>query len=173
MIFSTFDSALKTFIIWSSSHKFWFLVIYSLYGATLGGDVVLRPRFATKIVGHDQNKEQSLLIFDILTAMRRFVIVASSFIFTAQFDEGAVITNGYRAHKWLRIIVYTDVIMIVANLKALGFFIPPTLVVGEKRKVKTKAKAKAEAEADNGYARGRKEKGKEGRGGEINNIMIN
>ena len=135
MILSTFGSALETFLIWGFSKKLWSLAIYSfLYGGTSGGYAVLRPRFATGIVGHDQNKEQSLLIFGILTALRGSAIVASGFVSTAQLDEGATLTSGYGAHKWLRIIIYTGIMMTVASLGALGFFIPPTLGVGRKSK---------------------------------------
>ncbi|KAL9012050.1 MAG: hypothetical protein Q9173_003153 [Seirophora scorigena] len=135
MILSTFGSGLETFLIWGFSRKLWSLAIYSfLYGGTAGGYAVLRPRFAAGIVGHDQNKEQSLLIFGILTAMRGSAIVASGFLSTALLDEGAKVTSGYGAHKWLGIIVYTGVMMIVASLGALGFFIKPTLTFGGKSK---------------------------------------
>lgn len=135
MILSTFGSGLETFLIWGFSHKLWSLAIYSfLYGGTAGGYAVLYPRFATGIVGHDNKKEQSLLIFGILMAMRGSAIVASGFIATTQLDEGARVTSGYGAHKWLRIIVYTGVLMIVAISGALGFSIKPTWTFGRKPK---------------------------------------
>ena len=135
MILSTFGSGLETFLIWGFSRNLWSLAIYSfLYGGTAGGYAVLRPRFASGIVGHDKNKEQSLLIFGILTAMRGSAIVASGFISTSLLDEGAKVTSGYGAHKWLRIILYTGIMMVVASLGALGFFIKPTLTFGRKEK---------------------------------------
>lgn len=135
MILSTFGSGLETFLIWGFSHNLWSLAIYSfLYGGTAGGYAVLRPRFAAGIVGHDRNKEQSLLIFGILTAMRGSAIVASGFVSTTQIDESAKVTSGYGAHKWLRIIIYTGIMMMVASLGALGFFIKPTLMIGRKSK---------------------------------------
>ena len=135
MILSTFGSGLETFLIWGFSHDLWSLAIYSfLFGGTAGGYAVLRPRFATGIVRNDKNKEQSLLIFGILTAMRGSAIVASGFIVTTQLDERAKVTSGYGAHKWLRIILYIGTMLIVAALGALSFFIRPTWTFGRKPK---------------------------------------
>ncbi|KAL8912811.1 MAG: hypothetical protein Q9171_002269 [Xanthocarpia ochracea] len=135
MIISTFGSGLETFLIWGFSHNLWSLAIYSfLYGGTAGGYAVLVPRFATGIVGNDKNKEQSLLIFGILMAMRGSAIFASGFIVATQLDESAKVTSGYGAYKWLRVIIYTGSIMIVATLGALGFFIRPTWTFGRKPK---------------------------------------
>ncbi|KAL8920957.1 MAG: hypothetical protein Q9208_005983 [Pyrenodesmia sp. 3 TL-2023] len=135
MILSTFGSGLETFLIWGFSHNLWSLAIYSfLYGGTAGGFAVLRPRFATGIVGHNKNEEQSLLIFGILTAVRGVATVASGFIAVTQLDKEARVTSGYGAHKWLRIIVYTGVMMIVASFGTLGFFIKPTWTFGRKPK---------------------------------------
>ena len=139
MILSTFSSSLETFLIWAFSRELWALAIYSfLYGGTAGGYAVLRPRFAAGIVGHDKNEEQSLLIFGILTAMRGSAIVASGFVSTTQLDETARVTEGYGAHKWVRIIVYTGVMMGVASLGALGFFVRPTIMFGRKRQISEK-----------------------------------
>lgn len=124
MLLSTIGSGLEALLIWGFSHSLWSLAIFVLlYGGTAGGFAVLRPRFAAAIVGHDSNKEQSLLIFGILTATRGFAIMASGFIASAQLDEGFKVTSGYGAGKWLRVIVYTGIMMLVASLGNLGMFI--------------------------------------------------
>ena len=64
--------------------------------------------------------------------MRGFAIVASGFIATAQLDESAKVTTGYGAHKWLRVIVYTGVMMLVASLGAVGIFYKVAEKAGEK-----------------------------------------
>ena len=124
MVFSTFGSGLEALLGWGFSQKVWSIVIFSLlYGGTAGGFAVLRPRFATAIVGNDDNKEQSLLIFGVLTALRGGAIIASGFIAATQLDESVKVIPGYGAGKWLRVIVYTGVTMIVASFGALSVFI--------------------------------------------------
>ena len=138
MVLSTFGSGLEVFLIWGFSRNLWSLSIFSfLYGGTAGGYAVLRPRFAAGIVGHDNNKEQSLLIFGILTAMRGAAIIASGFVASAQLHESAKITSGYGAHKWLRIIIYTGAMMVAASLGSLGFFVRPTIKFGRTSKRST------------------------------------
>ena len=133
MVLSTFGSGLEALLVWGFSRNLWSLVIFSLlYGGTAGGFAVLRPRFAAAIVGNDNNKEQSLLIFGILTAMRGGAIIASGFIASAQLDESVKVTNGYGSGKWLHIIVYTGVTMIVASSGALGMFIKASRKIGKK-----------------------------------------
>ena len=136
MILSTFGSGLEVLLIWGFSRNLWSLVIFSfLYGGTAGGYAVLRPRFAAGIVGHDGNKEQSLLIFGILTAMRGAAIISSGFVASAQLNESARITSGYGAHKWLRVIIYTGVMMFAASLGSLGFFVRPTRKIGKVKNI--------------------------------------
>lgn len=134
MMFSTIGSGLETLLIWGFSHNLWSLCIYSLlFGGTAGGFAVLRPRFAAAIVGNDQNKEQSLLIFGVLTAMRGFAIIASGFIASARLDESVKVTSGYGGRKWLNVIVYTGVMMIVASFGAGGMYIKASTKFGKTR----------------------------------------
>lgn len=133
MVLSTFGSGFETLLVWGFSHNLWSLVIYSLlFGGTAGGFAVLRPRFATAIVGLEENKEQSLLIFGILTAMRGGAIIACGFIASAQLDESVKSTSGYGAGKWLHVIIYTGVTMIVASFGALGIFVKASRKFGKK-----------------------------------------
>lgn len=110
MLLSTVGSGVEALLIWRFSRSLWSLAIFVLlYETTAGGFAVLRPRFATAIVGHDKDKEQSLLIFGVLTAARGSSIVASGFITSTQIDESLKVTSGYGAGKWLRVILYTEI----------------------------------------------------------------
>ncbi|KAL8782483.1 MAG: hypothetical protein Q9195_009632 [Heterodermia aff. obscurata] len=130
MILSTLGSGVEALLIWGFSHTLWSLSLFAfLYGATAGGYAVLRPRFAAAIVA---NKEQSLLIYGILTAVRGAAVVASGFVASAQLDEGAKVTKGYGAHKWLRVVVYTGVTMVVASLGAVAVFVRPSWKFGRR-----------------------------------------
>jgi len=113
----------EVLVIWGFSHTLWSLAIFSLlYGATAGGCSVLGPLFATAIIGHENNKDQSLLVFGILTAMRGAGMVASGFIASSQLDRSVPVTNGYSGNRWLRVVVYTGVTMCVASLDIGGIF---------------------------------------------------
>lgn len=121
MVFSTFGGGVEALLIWGFSRKLWSLIIFSLlYGGTSGGFAVLRPRFASAIVNHDNCHDQSLLIFGILTAVRGGAIIACGFIASAQLDESKDIVSSYGAGKWLQVIVYTGVTMIVASFGSVG-----------------------------------------------------
>lgn len=123
MFLSTVNSGLETLLIWSFSVSLWSLAIFTLlYETTAGGFAVLRPRFATAIVGHDKDKEQNLLIFGVLTAARGFSIVASGFNAFAQIDESLKVTSGYGAGKWLWVILYTGIVILVAILGSVEMF---------------------------------------------------
>ena len=133
MILSTIGSGLEALLVWGFSHKLWDLAIFSmLFGATAGGFAVFRPRFASAIVGNDENNEQSLLIFGVLTAMRGVAIIASGFITSAQLNESVKVTSGYGAGKWLHVIVYVGVTMLIASSGALGIFVKGSSRFGKK-----------------------------------------
>ena len=135
MILGTIGSGLETLLIWGFSHNLWSLCIYSLsFGGTAGGFAILLPRFGAAIVGNDRNREEGLLIFGVLTAMRGFAIIASGFVTSAQLEGSVQVTSGYGASKWLSVIVYTGLMMLGASLGAGGMF--------------TKASTKAGREAD-------------------------
>jgi MFS family permease len=126
MMISTIGSSVEVLTIWGFSHKLWSLSIFALlYGATAGGYAVLRPRFATAIIGHVDDKDQSLLVFGVLTAVRGAGMIASGFIASSQLDQSVSITNGYSGHRWLKIVVYTGVTMGAASLGIVGIFLRP------------------------------------------------
>ncbi len=139
MVLSTFGSGLEVLLIWGFSRNLWSLVIFSLlFGGTAGGFAVLRPRFASAIVNHDNCHDQSLLIFGILTAVRGGAIVACGFIASAQLDESKEIVSSYGAGKWLHVIVYTGITMIVASFGTVGKLMQrPRSVEGSDQEMET------------------------------------
>ena len=81
MLLSTIGAGLQTLLMWGYSQKLWSLAIFVLlYGGTAGGFSILRPRFAAAIVNNSSDKEQSILVFAVLTAMRGIAIVCSRFV---------------------------------------------------------------------------------------------
>ena len=123
MIAGTVGAAVEVLVIWSFARNIWSLIIFAmLFGATAGGYDVLRPRFADAIVGDEKKKEQNLLVFGVLTALRGASIIASGFIAEAQLDEGDEITDGYGGGKWKDVILYTGIVMLGSSLGSLGWF---------------------------------------------------
>jgi MFS family permease len=123
MMAGTVGAAVEVLVIWSYARDLWSLVIFAmLYGATSGGYAVLRPRFADAIVGDETDKEQNLLVFGVLTALRGAAIIASGFIAEIQLDEATEITSGYGGGKWRDVILYTGIVMLCSSLGGLGWF---------------------------------------------------
>jgi MFS family permease len=126
MLAGTIGAAVEVLVIWSYARDLWSLVIFAiLYGATSGGYAVLRPRFADAIVGDETDKEQNLLVFGVLTALRGAAIIASGFIAEIQLDEAAEITSGYGGGKWRGVILYTGIVMLCSSLGGLDWFARP------------------------------------------------
>jgi MFS family permease len=126
MLVGTVGAAVEVLVIWSYARDLWSLVIFAiLYGATSGGYAVLRPRFADAIVGDETDKEQNLLVFGVLTALRGAAIIASGFIAEIQLDEATEITRGYGGGKWRDVILYTGIVMLCSSLGGLGWFARP------------------------------------------------
>lgn len=124
MIAGTVGAAVEVLAIWSFARNLWSLIIFAmLFGATAGGYAVLRPRFADAVVGDATKKEQSLLIFGVLTALRGAAIIASGFIAETQLDEAAEIMSGYGGGKWKPVILYTGIVMLCSSLGGLGWFV--------------------------------------------------
>ena len=124
MLAGTIGAAAEVLVIWGFAHNLWSLIIFAiLYGATAGGYAVLRPRFAEAIVGDETKKEQNLLVFGILTALRGAAIIASGFVAETQLDESADIASGYGGGKWRDVILYTGIVMLCSSLGGLGAFV--------------------------------------------------
>ncbi|KAH0230820.1 hypothetical protein KCV06_g6228, partial [Aureobasidium melanogenum] len=90
MLISTIGASLEALLIWGFARSLWSLSIFALaFGSTAGGFAVLRPRFASEIVGdQDEQDNQSLLVFAILTASRGSAIIGSGFIMKTFVHEG-------------------------------------------------------------------------------------
>jgi MFS family permease len=123
MLGGTIGASIEVLAIWGFTRNLWSFVIFAiLYGATSGGFAVLRPRFAEAIVSNEKDKEQTLLVFGILTALRGAAIIASGFIVATQLDEEAAVTSGYGGGKWRDVILYTGIVMLASSLGGLGWF---------------------------------------------------
>ena len=103
----------------------------------------MRPRFAEAIVSNEKDKEQTLLVFGILTALRGAAIIASGFVVATQLNEEALVTSGYGGGKWRDVILYTGIVMLASSLGGLGWFTKskpvsePEAVAAEHRSVLT------------------------------------
>ena len=144
MLGGTIGAAVEVLAIWGFTRNLWSFVIFAiLYGATSGGYAVLRPRFAEAIVSNEKDKEQALLVFGILTALRGAAIIASGFVVATQLNEEAPITSGYGGGKWRDVILYTGIVMLASSLGGLGWFTKskpvsePEAVAAEHRSVLT------------------------------------
>lgn len=121
---STIGAGLQTLLLWGYSQHLWSLAIFVLlYGGTAGGFSILRPRFAAAIVNNWSDKEQSILVFAVLTAMRGVAIVCSGFVSPGLVDEDARATSGFGAGKWSHIILFVGVMLLISSFGALGAFI--------------------------------------------------
>lgn len=134
MIISTLGSVLEVYLIWGFAKNLWSLVIFSLaYGATAGGFAVLRPRFSAAVVGNDNNNEQSMLIFSVLTASRGSAIIASGFITAALVHDDVPVTNTWAAGKrYEDLVIYTGIMMFASSWGAFSMFVRPTTVIGRR-----------------------------------------
>lgn len=123
MLGGTIGASVEVLAIWGFTRNLWSFVVFAiLYGATSGGYAVLRPRFAEAIVANEKDKQQTLLVFGILTALRGAAIIASGFVVATQLNEEAAVTSGYGAGKWRNVILYTGIVMFASSLGGLGWF---------------------------------------------------
>jgi hypothetical protein len=104
------------------------LSIFALaFGSTAGGFAVLRPRFAAEIVGDQEEQDnQSLLVFAILTASRGSAIIGFGFIMKILVHEGTSTKGWGGGPAWSNLVIYTGTIMFAASFGALGMFVGPT-----------------------------------------------
>lgn len=136
MLISTIGASLETLLIWGFARNLWSLPIFALAsGSTARGFVVLRPRFAAEIVGGQEEQDnQSLLVFAILTASRGSAIIGSGFIMKSLVHGGWSTKGWGGGPAWSSLVVYTGVIMFAASFGAVGIFVGPTKRYGRKDK---------------------------------------
>jgi hypothetical protein len=111
------------------------LSIFSLaFGGTAGGFAVLRPRIAAATVGNDNNNEQSMLIFSILTALRGASIIACGFVSTVLVHESIPVSGAYvGGGRYRDLLIYTAVLMVAASFGAVAKFVGPGTLIGKKK----------------------------------------
>jgi hypothetical protein len=132
MLISTIGAGLETFLIWGFARHLWSLSLFALaFGSTAGGFAVLRPRFAAEIVGdQDEQDNQSLLVFAILTASRGSAIIGSGFIMRTIVHTGEFTEGWGGGQAWSHLLVYTGTVMLIAGFGAAGIFVGPNLRYG-------------------------------------------
>jgi hypothetical protein len=115
----------------------WSLSLFSLaFGGTAGGFAVLRPRVSAATVGKDNNNEQSMLIFSVLTALRGSSIIACGFVSTALVHEDLPVSGAYAGGgRYHDLMIYTAVLMFAASFGAVTKFISPSTVLGKRTRV--------------------------------------
>ncbi|KUI59804.1 putative transporter ESBP6 [Cytospora mali] len=71
-----------------------------------------------------RQKNKSMLIFGVFTAMRGVAIISSGFITVALVHEEGNLSGWGDGTKWRNLMIYTGVIMTAASLGALAKFVP-------------------------------------------------
>lgn len=134
MLISTLGSVLAVLCIWGFAKNMWSLSLFSLaFGGTAGGFAVLRPRVSAAIVGDENNNEQSMLIFSLLTALRGSSIIACGFVSTALVHENMPVSRSYAGGaRYQELLIYTAVLMFAASFGAITKFISPSTVLGKR-----------------------------------------
>jgi hypothetical protein len=135
MLISTIGAALAVLSIWGFAKTTWSLSLFSLaFGGTAGGFAVLRPRIAAATVGNDNNNEQSMLIFSIMTALRGASIIACGFVSTALVHENIPVSGAYAGGgRYRDLLVYTAVLMIAASFGAVAKLVEPATLLGKRK----------------------------------------
>ncbi|KAH0380375.1 MFS general substrate transporter, partial [Aureobasidium melanogenum] len=153
MLISTIGASVEALLIWGFARSLWSLSIFALaFGSTAGGFAVLRPRFAAEVVGdQDEQDNQSLLVFAILTASRGSAIIGSGFIMKTFVHEGESNKGWGGGSAWSSLVIYTGVIMFAASFGAVGMFVGPTRRYGRKA-TKTSTEDRAIEARDNDSA---------------------
>jgi hypothetical protein len=137
MLISTLGAVLAVLCIWGFAKNMWSLSLFSLaFGGTAGGFAVLRPRVSAATVGRDDDNEQSMLIFSVLTALRGSSIIACGFVSTALVHEDLTVSGAYAGGgRYRDLMVYTAVLMFAASFGAVAKFVSPSTVLGERTQV--------------------------------------
>lgn len=72
-----------------------------------------------------RQRNKSMLIFGVFTAVRGTAILASGFITVALVHEDSEDVSGWgNGRRWRDLMIYTGVIMTASSLGALGKFVP-------------------------------------------------
>lgn len=131
MLISTIGAGLEILLIWGFARNLWSLAIFAIaFGCTAGGFAVLRPRFASAIIGNQhESNQQSLLVFSILTSSRGTAIISSGFIMTALIYTERSETGWGGGQAWSQLLIYCGTAMLLASLGAMGKFLPQTQTV--------------------------------------------
>ncbi|KAH0365332.1 MFS general substrate transporter, partial [Aureobasidium melanogenum] len=150
MLISTIGASLEALLIWGFARSLWLLSLFAIaFGSTAGGFAVLRPRFAAEIVGdQDEQDNQSLLVFAILTASRGSAIIGSGFIMKTFVHEGKSNKGWGGGKAWSGFVIYTGVIMFAASFGAVGMFVGPTRRYGKRATKSSTGDAAIEARND-------------------------
>ncbi|KAH0284072.1 MFS general substrate transporter [Aureobasidium namibiae CBS 147.97] len=136
MLISTVGASLEALLIWGFARNLWSLSVFAVaFGSTAGGFAVLRPRFAAEIVGDQEEQDnQSLLVFAILTASRGSAIIGSGFIMKSLVHEGWSTKGWGGGPAWSNLVIYTGAIMFAASFGAVGMFVGPARGYGRAKK---------------------------------------
>jgi len=137
MLISTLGAVLAVLCIWGFAKNMWSLSLFSLaFGGTAGGFAMLRPRVSAATVGNDNNNEQSMLIFSVLTALRGSSIIACGFVSTALVHEDLPVSGAYAGgERYHDLMIYTAVLMFAASFGAAAKFISPFIVLGKTTRI--------------------------------------
>jgi hypothetical protein len=135
MLISTLGAAVAVLSIWGFARNMWSLSLFSLaFGGTAGGFSVLRLRIAAATVGNDNNNEQSMLIFSILTALRGASIIACGFVSTVLVHENIPVSGAYAGGgRYRDLLVYTAVLMVAASFGAVAKLVEPATLLGKRK----------------------------------------
>lgn len=120
MTTSTTLAGLSTLFLWGWAQTYWPLFLYVvIYGAMSGGIQVLRSRFATAVVGKD-DEASGLIVYGILTATRGVAMISSGLIGATLVDQGEKVGEWYGAGKWGNIILFVGCTMSAVGLTVVA-----------------------------------------------------
>lgn len=131
LLLTTILSTFSILIVWGFSFHYWTMVIVAIvFGGLSGGFNVLRPRFATAVVGR-QDYEQELLVSGILMSLRGVATIVSGFVGAIVVGETSNMPakiGMYALVKWRALILMVGILTAASSVGALGF-------VGAKKRV--------------------------------------
>lgn len=124
MLLCSFVPSSAVLLGWGFSRTYWSLAIVSIvFGSLSSGYPVLRPRFATAVVGNDDHPNQELIVSGIINLIRGLAFVSSGVIGSAavSLGEDTGIKPGYGAGKWAPLILTTGILFALSGIGAAGF----------------------------------------------------
>ena len=133
MLSSTVGASREALLIWGFARSLWSLSIFALaFGSTAGEFAVLRPSSAAEIVGdQEEQHNQSLLRFAILTVSRGSAIIGSGFIMKSLVHEVWSTEGWGGGPTWSNLVIHTGAIMFAASFGTVGVFVGPTRRYGK------------------------------------------